>query len=216
VVPHEGEPAAGPWQVLPLTHLARLLLDAGSAVDRPVVMGVGGRSSSGKTTVAGRLAAVIPGSVVLHTDDIAWRKAVLDWDDLLREGVLEPTRRGRPVAYRPPQWDEYGRPGALVVPAGARALIVEGVGATRRTLAPFLDATVWVQADAAELERRNEARIAAGESTPADHRAWMAEEEPFLLEDRAWERASVIVAGTPELSHDPETEAVASHRRFRS
>jgi hypothetical protein len=209
MVPHEGEPAAGPWQVVPLTDLAGLLL-GDSPVDRPAVVAVGGRSSSGKTTMAERLATVIPGSVVVHTDDIAWRHAVLDWDDLLRTGVLEPTRRGQPVAYRPPKWDEYGRPGAVVVPAGARALIVEGVGATRRTLAPLLDATVWVQADAAELDRRNEARIAVGEITSADHRAWMAEEEPFLLGDRAWERASVIVAGTPELPHDPETEAVAA------
>jgi hypothetical protein len=210
VVPHEGEPVAGPWQVVPLTHLARRLLGAGAPIDRPAVVGVGGRSSSGKTTVARRLAAVIPGSVVLHTDDIAWRQAVLDWDGLLRQGVLEPVRHRRPVAYRPPKWDEYGRPGALLVPAGARALLVEGVGATRRTLAPLLDATVWVQADAVELDRRNEARIAAGEIAPADYRAWMAEEEPFLLDDRAWERAGVIVAGTPELAHDPETEAVVA------
>ena len=174
-------------------------------------MAVGGRSSSGKTTMAGRLATVIPGSVVVHTDDIAWRHAVLDWDDLLRTGVLEPTRRGRAVAYRLPRWEEYGRPGAVVVPAGARALIVEGVGATRRTLAPLLDATVLVQADAAELARRNEARIAVGETTPADHRAWMAEEGPFRLDDRARERASVIVAGTPELPDDPEAEAVAAN-----
>lgn len=216
MVPHEGEPAAGPWQVLPLTDLARLLLGAGSPVDRPAVVGVGGRSSSGKTTVAGRLARVIPGSVVVHTDDIAWHHAVLDWDDLLRTGVLEPARRGRSVAYRPPKWNEYGRTGAVVVPAGARALIVEGVGATRRTLAPLLDASVWVQADAAELDRRNETRVAAGEITPANHRAWMAEEEPFLLDDRAWERADVIVAGTPELPHDPEREAVTAASRLRS
>jgi len=55
------------------------------------------------------------------------------------------------------------------------------------------------------------ARIAVGETTPADRRAWMAEEEPFLLDGRAWERASVIVAGTPELPHDPEAEAVAAN-----
>jgi hypothetical protein len=214
-MPHEGEPAAGPWQVMPLTELAQLLLVvAGTAVGRPVVIGIGGRSSSGKTTVAGRLAAVIPGSVVVHTDDVAWRQAVLDWDDLLHSGVLEPARRGRSVAYRPPKWDEYGRPGALVVPAGARALIVEGVGATRGTLAPLLDATVWVQADAAALERRNEARIARGEVDRADYWDWMAEEEPFLRDDRAWQRASVIVAGTPEMPHDPETEAVAVRGRL--
>jgi hypothetical protein len=100
----------------------------------------------------------------------------------------------------------------VVVPAGTRALIVEGVGATRRALAPLLDVTVWVQADAWVLERRNEVRVGAGETSPADHRAWMAEEDPFLLADRAWERATVIVAGTQELPHDSATEAVVAER----
>jgi len=217
MAPHEGEPAAGPWQVMSWGELAGELLDAaGRQVDRPVVLGVGGRSCSGKTSFAGRLAAVVAGAVVLHTDDIAWRQALLDWDGLLRSGVLGPARRGEPVCYRPSRWDEHGRPGAVVVPAGTRALIVEGVGATRRALAPLLDATVWVQADAWVSERRNEVRVGAGEISPADHRAWMAEEDPFLLADRAWARATVIVAGTPELPHDAETQVVVADRRMAS
>jgi hypothetical protein len=33
--------------------------------------------------------------------------------------------------------------------------------------------------------------------------AWMSEELPFLTVDRRWERAIVIVSGTPRLDHDP-------------
>jgi hypothetical protein len=194
-----------------LAELGRVLLAATDPpAGRPVVLGIGGRSSSGKTILAGRLATEMSPAVVVHTDDIAWRQAVLDWDRLLLGGVLEPARRGRPVAYRPPKWHEHCRPGAVEVPAGSGVLIVEGVGATRRTLAPMLDATVWVQADAAVLDRRNESRIGAGEMTAADHRAWMAEEDPFLRTDRAWERATIVVAGTPELPHDPETEVIVA------
>jgi hypothetical protein len=211
MVPHEGEPAAGPWRVISLAELGRVLLAAaGRRTGRPVVRAVAGRSSSGKTTLAGRLAAEVSCVVVLHTDDIAWRQAVLDWDQLLLSGVLEPARRGQPVAYRPPKWEEHGRTGAIEVPTGSRVLIVEGVGATRRTLAPVLDAAVWVQADAAVLERRNEGRIAAGETTAVDHHAWMAEEDPFLLVDRPWERATIIVSGSPELPHDPQTDVVVA------
>jgi len=211
MVPHDGEPAAGPWRVISVAELWRVLLDAaGPGTDRPAVVGIGGRSSSGKTTLAGRLAAEKSRVAVLHTDDIAWRQAVLDWDGLLLDGVLAPVRRGDPVAYRPPKWAEYGRSGAIEVPSGTAVLIVEGVGATRRALASVLDATIWVQADAAVLEQRDEARIAAGETTAADHRAWMAEERPFLLDDRAWERATVIVAGSPELPHEPTAEVVVA------
>ena len=130
VVPHDGEPAAGAWRVMALAELGRVLL-AGPPAGRPLVLGVGGRSSSGKTTLAGRLATEVSPAVVVHTDDIAWRQSVLDWDQLLISGVLEPARRGRPVAYRPPKWNEHGRTGAVEVPAGTRVLIVEGVGATR-------------------------------------------------------------------------------------
>jgi len=39
-------------------------------------------------TLADRLAAAVPGARVVHTDDIAWHHAVLDWADLLADGVL--------------------------------------------------------------------------------------------------------------------------------
>jgi hypothetical protein len=37
---------------------------------------------------------------------------------------------------------------------------------------------------------------------------WAAEEEPFLLLDRPWQRADVIAATAPVLAHDPRTEVV--------
>jgi hypothetical protein len=38
----------------------------------------------------------------------------------------------------------------------------------------------------------------------------MAEERPFLAADRPWERARLVVAGTPPLGHDPRTELVVA------
>jgi hypothetical protein len=37
---------------------------------------------------------------------------------------------------------------------------------------------------------------------------WMTEEIPFVADQRTWERADVIVNGTPELAHDPATHVV--------
>lgn len=39
-------------------------------------------------------------------------------------------------------------------------------------------------------------------------REWEAEEVPFLVDDRPWERADFIVASAPVLAHDPGTEVV--------
>jgi hypothetical protein len=36
----------------------------------------------------------------------------------------------------------------------------------------------------------------------------MQEEEPFVADQRAWERAFAVVAGTPELPFDSTTEVV--------
>jgi hypothetical protein len=38
--------------------------------------------------------------------------------------------------------------------------------------------------------------------------AWMTEEIPFLAADRPWERATIIVSGTPDLTYDPIAEVV--------
>jgi hypothetical protein len=205
----EGEPAAGPWRVERLTQFARFLVSAvGASVGRPPIVALDGRSSSGKTTLAHHLEQFIAGAVTVHTDDIAWWHSFFGWADLLASGVLEPIRRGQAVAFRPPAWDERGRPGAIELRVDASLVIVEGVGASRREIAHLLDAAVWVQSDLIAIGRRNAARVAAGETNPSVLARWMHEEFAFVADQRPWERALVCVAGTPELPHDPSTEVV--------
>jgi uridine kinase len=185
-----------------------LVNPVGASLGHPAIVALDGRSSSGKTTLAHRLEQAVPGAVTVHTDDIAWWHSFFGSADLLMSGVLEPIRRGQAVAFRPPARDERGRPGAIELPADASLVIVEGVGASRREIAHLLDAAVWVQADLGAIERRNAARVAAGETNPSVVARWMQEEFPFVADQRPWERALVIAAGTPELPHDPSTEVV--------
>jgi hypothetical protein len=166
--PHPGEPVAGPWRVVPAGQVLALL-------GHPRVLAVDGRSAGGKTTAAARLAAAVPGATVVHTDDVAWHHSFFDWADLLAEGVLDPVRRGLPVEYRPPAWDERSREGAITVAAGCPLVIVEGVGAGRRELAARFDALVWVQSDAAAAARtRGIERDGPGSDAFWDE--WAAEE----------------------------------------
>jgi hypothetical protein len=203
------EPSGDSWRVLPIGAFAQLVQrHVGAADRRPPVLAVDGRSSGGKTTLAGRLAAAVSGAVVVHTDDVAWWHAAFDWVDLLVEGVLVPLRRGQAVSYRPPKWNERGRSGAIEVPAGASFVVVEGVGAGRRELTGLVDGVVWVQTDPQEAARRDAARVAAGEITPSNYASWMAEEVPFVANQRAWERAFVWVCGSPTRPHDWRTEVV--------
>ena len=182
--------------------------------DRIMVLAMDGRSSSGKTTLAARVQAAVTGSAVVHTDDIAWWHSRFGWADLLIDGILMPAHQGQPVSFRPPSWAEHGRGGTIDVPAACPLLIIEGVGVGRREAARLIDALIWVQSDRAEAERRSLARVGkrGGPKTVQDLREWMAEEEPFLAGQRPWERADLVVAGTPQIPFDPLTELVVAQR----
>ncbi|GGK84801.1 hypothetical protein [Mangrovihabitans endophyticus] len=67
------EPRVADWRAVPIGDFADLVRrHVGTPAGRPPVLAVDGRSSGGKTTLADRLAAVTPGTAVVHTDDVAW------------------------------------------------------------------------------------------------------------------------------------------------
>jgi hypothetical protein len=215
------EPEAWPWRTEPLIVLVQALTrraPRGIVSRLPVIVAIDGRSNSGKTSLAARIAQAVPGSVVIHTDSIAWAHSRFGWADLLIDGILVPVHRGEAVSYRPPRWVEHGREGSLDVPAGCQLLIIEGDGAGRREVAHLIDAVIWVQADEREAERRGLARERDPDAldmtnedpggSPFDNAGWMAEEIPFNAAQRTWERADVIVCGTPQIPYDPSTEVV--------
>ena len=207
--PFAGEPAATEWTARPISAIWAELLAIAATRARgrePVVIAVDGRSAAGKSTAAARLAEAVS-AVVVHTDDVAWHHSFFGWTDLMRSGVLEPVRRGESVAYRPPAWDARARQGAIDVPAGCAGVIVEGVGAGRGELADLLDALVWVQSDAAGARSRGIARD-GGDVAFWDE--WEAEEVPFLDRQRPWERADLVIAGSPILDHDPHRDVVVA------
>jgi uridine kinase len=202
----QGEPVAGPWRaVSDLDCLNILLKSAGQVQGRPVVMAVDGRGASGKSTLAERLCQQVERSEVVHTDDIAWHEPYFQWGHLLREHILRPVRRGENVSFRPPAWETHGRAGTIEVSTNLDLLVVEGVGASQRELVDLVDVVVWVQSDFLAAEKRGIARdIALGvngdpEESVAYWHEWMAEELRFLQQQRPWERAALIVAGTPPI-----------------
>jgi hypothetical protein len=100
--------------------------------------------------------------------------------------------------------------------------VIEGDGAGRREAAHLIDALIWVQSDEREAERRALARDrdpdaadianipADGPPAQARRDAWIAEERPFNTAQRTWERASIVVCGTPQIRCDPVTEIVVA------
>ncbi|GIM94052.1 uridine kinase family protein [Paractinoplanes toevensis] len=210
-----GEAAAGPWTVVPVEVFARsLAAAAGTPAGRPRIIAVDGRGGSGKTVLAERLGHRLEPAAVVHSDDVAWGHARFGWDDLMITGVLEPLRSGAAVRYRPPGWPP-DRPGHLELAAGLSTVLIEGVGVSRRSLRPLVDAAVWVQSDYVEAKQRGVRRdMAELGRTPAEADRlwdeWEAEEVPFLADDRPWQRAHFIVGTASSLPHDPNTEVVVA------
>jgi hypothetical protein len=213
--PGPGEPEAGPWRVAPLDEFARAVTDAaGTPAGRPRIVAVDGRGGGGKSTLAGRLARILPDTAVVHSDDVAWFHSVFDWDDLMITGVLTPLHAGEAVHYQPPAWPGRGRHEYIDVPAGRQTVFIEGVGVSRPSLMPWLDTTIWAQSDFADARRRAlERDMALGRSAAEAQRIWdewEGEEIPFLVADRPWERADFIVGTGAELTHDRDSEVSVS------
>jgi len=195
---HPEEPAVADWTAVTDAELTAWF--AGRLARQHPVILVDGRSAGGKTTFASRLADLLDGAVI-HTDDIAWHEHPVDWSHLLIAGVLEPWARGEDVDFTPPAWTARGRAGSVRARDTAKVLVVEGVGAGRADLAAYADVVVWLQSDRALARTRGIVRdITLGRSAEEAETfwdEWMLSEEPFLAAEKPWERADLIVCGTP-------------------
>lgn len=165
--------------------------DGPAPLATPVMVGIDGRSGSGKTALAQRVAAMLPGAGVLALED-----CYRGWQGL-REGlehaavaVLEPLREGRPGRYHRWDWNLGALAEQVTVPV-ARVLLVEGCGAAAARLAPLLDATVWLRAPEPVRRRRAMAR----DDGEWGHlwEVWAAQEESLLAERDAEELTDLVI-----------------------
>lgn len=161
----------------------------------PYLIGIDGRAGTGKTTLAGQLAARLGSAAsdvaVVHLDEIypGWDGLAAALPVLVRD-VLEPLRAGRPARWR--LWDWVAdAPGAWAERDPAATVVVEGVGAGAAACRPHLDDLLWLEAPAEQRYARAIARD--GEVFAREWDRWAAQEEAYLAADDPAGAADVVV-----------------------
>ena len=159
------------------------------------LVAVDGPAGSGKTTLAGWLAAALGHAPVVHLDDLyaGWDGLRADLWERLDEQVLRPLAGGGQARFQRYDWDA-GRFAEWVTLPRDGILVVEGVGAAARPVEPSCSLRVWVEAPAQVRLARGVARD--GEQLRTRWQAWMRRERAHFAADGTRDRADVIVDGT--------------------
>lgn len=187
--------------------LARRILDRPPRLGATRLVAVDGPSGAGKTIFADRLAAAMPGTPVVRTDDLldGWADQFTFWSRL-EEQVLAPLRTGRPGRYRRYDWHRgaFGAEEVTVPPAPV--LILEGVSSARAPVAAELTYAVFVTAPDRLRRQRAVERDGAGVLPHLD--AWRHAEHAHFAADDTPARVDLLVDGAPRIPHAPHTEYV--------
>ncbi|MCH0555171.1 uridine kinase [Streptomyces sp. MUM 16J] len=158
------------------------------------LIGVDGHAGSGKSTFAERLAGALGGAPVLHLDDIASHQQLFEWTDRITAQVIRPLARGEEALYTPYDW--YSRAFAPPRPLPpAPVILVEGVGAGRRTLRPHLARLLWMELSPEESWRRGRERDEAEQQEFWE--GWIEAEHAHFAADPSRPHADLLVLQTP-------------------
>ena len=177
-----------------MTELADRLLAAPARLGAVRLVCVDGPAGSGKTTFAGRLAAVLgPGTELVHMDDLYAGWTLTGAAARLAAGVLRPLADGVPGAYHRYDWAARrfaAEPTPVPVPD---VLVVEGCGSSPAQFDRWTTLRVWVEAPEELRLARGLARD--GAEHESDWRAWQRSEAAWFAADHTRERAQLLVDG---------------------
>ncbi|MGW3682694.1 hypothetical protein [Streptomyces prasinus] len=154
------------------------------------LVAVDGHAGSGKSTFAGRLADGLGGAPVLRLDDIASHEELFGWTGRLSSQVIDPLGRGEQASYTPYDWRAraFGPPRPL---PPAPVVVVEGVGAGRRALRPYLALLLWMDLPAETSWSRGRARD--GEEQRHFWDGWVGAERRHFADDPSRPFADFLV-----------------------
>ncbi|WP_059046954.1 uridine kinase family protein [Streptomyces acidiscabies] len=159
------------------------------------LVGVDGHAGSGKSTFAGWLAGELGGAPVLRIDDVASHEELFGWTERVLTRVVGPLRQGEDASYAPYDWRARAFGPPRVLPA-APVVLIEGVGAGRRALRPYLAAVLWMELDQERAWARGRARDGVEQREFWD--GWVGAERTHFAEDPTRPSANLLVRQTTQ------------------
>jgi uridine kinase len=175
--------------------------------DRPVVVGLDGRSGVGKSTLAGQLVPLLDARLISGDDfyaggtDEEWAarspierlEFVFDWRRM-RADALEPLRDGRSASWRPFNWQTMeGLSEEVIVREPGQVIVLDVVYSGRPELSDLVDVAVLLTLD--DDVRR--ARLVKREGAPymASWQAlWESAEDHYFSAVRKPESYDVVIS----------------------
>lgn len=174
-----------------LADLLRLV-DATRPTRNFVTVGIGGHGASGKSTLAGRLAAARDNVQIVPTDAF-WNGSQFELARL-RSDVLDVLLDGLEARYDAWDWASGAPAGKRVVtPEGI--VVIDGVCALHQMFRRDLDVRVWVDAPVDVRLARGVARDGEASRHQWAH-VWMPNEARYVAADRPVESAHLVIDGT--------------------
>jgi uridine kinase len=115
----------------------------------PHVFAIDGVAGAGKTTLASKLQLDIPGSQVVHMDDLynGWQDPLSqELSKRVYDEILDPFLQGYEVLYKKFNWYQNVFDQTIKIPP-TKTLFLEGVGAGQRAFRNVLSRIIWVEFD---------------------------------------------------------------------
>lgn len=154
-----------------------------------------GPAGSGKTTVAGRLAAALgEAATLVHLEDLYAGWTLTGAVARLRAGVLRPLAEGRPGAFHRYDWVAARFASEATTVPVRPVLLVEGCGSSPRCLDPWTTLRIWVEAPPELRVARGLARD--GADVEPLWRRWQGTEAAEFAREGTRGRADLRLDGT--------------------
>jgi uridine kinase len=181
--------------MIDFTELATTIPAQPASVGKTTLVCIDGRAGSGKTTCAVTLQELMPGTTVIHMDDLydGWSE---DLDVALAQRVMDqiitPLAKDETAKYQRFNWESNIFDKWVEVPA-SRIIVLEGVGSAYPLIREHAALSIWIEIESALGAQRVIARD--GDISRNHIAQWQSQEDVYIQKHQTPPKCDYIFSG---------------------